>query len=274
MPPQAIADHFTADLTTKCVTQGLWAFLAVEKAALLGLFPADQVEFDHIPSQLAGQLDVTTQHILYLEFNKQTQCKALGVKAADMHEFKIQIPFMRTQSGSRNLTEFKPYVLMDNLVTLASTIALYGLDTDFGQFSGSGWTDGDEGMDYKFKSHFPSKSGRMSMNFAFHPTGQWSNASTVNDMYPNFAVGAPFINKFRWFCDDKGFHDTPSPKTASNSYDWTDSTLRVRSVALNGTFLGSVWGEQSFGAKGIDSLVLGGVQVEASLTVGACSSSE
>ena len=107
----------------------------VDKDVIRAILPSD-LDFDAVPANFQAKLS-NNQHLIYFEFNRQHDCSLSIFKSPNMHEFKIQIPYLKSTSGSVKDAIFKPYILLDSRFNNEASKLFYSLESHYGTFSGN-----------------------------------------------------------------------------------------------------------------------------------------
>jgi hypothetical protein len=229
-------------VSTVCHTSGIWGLFDVPKTLLQPFLPQG-VDFDIHPYIISD-----SNHPLYLEFNIQHDCVAYGfIPAPRMHEFKVEIPFTKTEKV-RNVM-YKPLVIEDSLINVLGSKYAYGLPTLWGTFSG------DFNNTYEFSHADQSIKAKF-----IRKENTWKSNLTQN-----LNQSYVFINERPWFCNERDFI-IGQEKCAMDYYGWNKPGFAYTPVEIQVEFNGK-YINGTLHTKGIDEQVLGGVHVEVELDI-------
>jgi hypothetical protein len=119
--------------TTTCHTTSWWVLLPIKKVYLDNYLKASNIPLTYNTSQLPFSSEVKSdEHVVYLEFNKQNDCRTTSssflsnIVSLTFIEFKVQIPYLVQKDKNVML---KPLIYESNFIDTSATRLVYGLPT-------------------------------------------------------------------------------------------------------------------------------------------------
>jgi hypothetical protein len=126
-----IAFTFGQKNATTCHTTSWWVLLPMKKVYLDNYLKATNIPLTYNTSQLPFSSELKSdEHVVYLEFNKQNDCKQIslsflsGIISLTFVEFKVQIPYL--VRNDKNVM-FKPLIYESKFIDTSATKLAYGL---------------------------------------------------------------------------------------------------------------------------------------------------
>lgn len=203
--------------STHCRNQGKWLILSIPKQEIIKLLPNGAIFDDH-PFLKKPYSIPNDHHPIYLEFNYVKDCWAYYIfPAPNMHEFKIEIPFIKFNNNKSAI--YKPLVLVDNWINAQGSKFVYGLSTFYVNYNGI-----DENT---FKMNWE----KNEINGFFDGFSDWAYNS---DEIINFRDVFIYINEYLWYTNELNF-DINNIYCASNEFLWNKNNMRIRKIGnVNG----------------------------------------
>lgn len=231
---------------TNCRTTGKWTIVPIPKQTLLSILPKG-VFFEEHPFEMSPE-----EHPVFLEFNVQHDCWTYWIfPSQNMHEFKIQIPYVRTEA-LRNLIH-KPLLVMDTWLNVEASKLVYGLPAYLGEYH----SKNDE---FSFNIANEKENIRINANFSYV-----GNSINNYEKVANFQKGFVEMNKFDWITDGPSFNPK-DPYCAANSYSWDkNADFRYMSAEID-----IQWGDHlkmTFSVEPLVRNITGGIAVDVDLSI-------